>query len=144
MKRTPLSRGKPLNRSDGFKAPRTPMKRSRKRTGARRESDAKKRARFERNFRSVDRVVFIQGLPCVCDGVGEAWGCRGGKCQNSHDPSRGMGGAGGGYLDISPMTEACHRELGRGAKTFWLKIGKTREASNAETHAKWLGAGCHE
>ena len=140
MKRTRLSRRKPLKRDEGSSLPRTPTKRSKKRRGPSRESDAKKEARWRRNFRSIDRVLFIRDLPCACDGVGEAWGCRGGPCQNSHDPSRG---AGGGYLDISPLTNECHRQQEKGAKTFWLKIGKTREASNAETHKLWLDVAAH-
>ena len=136
-----VKRRKPLKRGDGLSATRTPMKRSKKRRRPSRESVAKREARFHRNFWSVERVQYIKALPCACDGAGEAWGCRGGPCQNSHDPSRGMGGAGGGYLDISPLTNECHRELERGAKSFWLKLGKTREESNAETQAKWANLG---
>lgn len=136
MKRTRLTRRTPFKRGKGSRVTRTPMKRSKKRRGPVKGAKAKQEERWSRNFRSVERVLFIRDLPCACGGVGEAWGCPGGPCQNSHDPSRG---AGGSYLDISPLTFECHRELEKGAKTFWLKIGKTREASNAETHAKWLG-----
>lgn len=122
-----------LTRSKGLRRPGGPKGRAK---GAKRlRANPKRRKKlFAKQFLSDKRVEFVRGLPCVCRGVGSEWGCSGGPCQNSHDPSRGAGGT---YLDIHPATTECHRKLEQGAKTFWRLIGRTRTEANAETQRLW-------
>lgn len=133
MKRTRLSRSKPLKRTEGSRVTRTPMKRSKKRRGPVAGAKAKKEERWALQYRSVEFVLFVKNLPCVrCK--------KHGNIEVHHDPPRSRGGT---WKDTSPLCKwDCHPyRHSKGPITFWAEVGKTYQQSNAETHAKWLGTG---
>lgn len=79
------------------------------------------------HFHSVQRVLFVQSLPCVVCGYLPS--------QNAHVKSRG---AGGGYTDIIPLCYTHHLEQGQiGIKTFAKKYHLDLEWLAQETERKW-------
>ena len=84
--------------------------------------------RFQLQFHSDDYVRFVKGMKCAC-------GCGRSPCEVSHDPTRGSGGT---WKDTHPLYPPCHRRLhGKGSKTFWAEVGKTRQEANLETQDAW-------
>lgn len=131
MKRTRLPCRKPLKARDGFRAPRTPMKRSKKRRRPPRTSVAKREARWSEQFRSEDFVRFVKGLRCAMCGTRA-------DIEVHHDPPRSRGGT---WKDTSPLCKwVCHPyRHSKGVVTFWREVGTTYQAANEATQAKWLG-----
>ena len=132
MRKTPLKRGdKPLARRTELARGPGPERRTeiRKRNVERHEKE------WAKQFHSPEFVEFTRDEPCVCRGKGAAWGCKGGPCQTSHDPSRGAGGT---WKNTHPASAECHAKIGQGAETFWRLIERTREEANRAHHMAWL------
>lgn len=130
MKRSRLSRRTPFKRGKGPKRPKAPPRGVKGRRGPSPASTA----RWSKQYRSEEFVLFVKSLPCVrCT--------KHGNIEVHHDPPRSRGGT---WKDTSPACKwECHpRRHSLGVKTFWAEVGMSYQQSNAETHAKWLGDTC--
>jgi hypothetical protein len=84
---------------------------------------------WERKYHSLERVMFVNTLPCIACGLEES--------QNAHTRTGGMGRK-SDYTTIVPLCDDHHREHHAGAKSFAAryKLDLAREA--LVTEAKWL------
>lgn len=111
----------------GFK--RKPSKRN-KNTERRKRERAK--ARRAKQLGPESFAPFVRNLPCVC-------GEHGPPSDPHHEPPKSRGGS---WKDVSPVKRCCHTTGPEarhtvGPVTFWARIGKTYQQSNAETQEKW-------
>ena len=106
-----------------FPAKRVPVK-------ARNERRIKEK--FARNFGSKERVEFAKTRTCYC--------CRKRRAVvNAHVVhARGMGGAGGTFLDVTALCEVCDRASTARPKSFWVEVGIDPADIAAEFEGDWL------
>ncbi len=90
----------------------------------------RKKARFARQFHSEAFVEWSNDQPSVVSG---RW-----PTVCAHNPARGSGGT---WKDITPLTDAEHKEQHRGVKTFQQKHGIDFKQTNAEHTRRWLECG---
>jgi len=84
--------------------------------------------RFERGFGSLERVEFIQSLPCIV--------CGRGPVEAAHAKSRGAGGGPDDLLPLCGGPDGHHAEQHRiGVRTFEKRHGVNLKAS-AAVHAR--------
>ena len=130
MKRTPLTRTRPLKASTPPKGPGTAPKHGKARTPL--KARKRKVSEFVRVYGSKARVAWVAGLPCV--GCGHR-----GTNHNHHTahPSKGMGRKADAAA-IVPLCAACHRFVHDcGERRFAKWKGLDLQAEAARVQAAW-------
>lgn len=93
----------------------------------------RKASEFQRCYHSVERVEFVQSLPCFATGIK-------GRSDNAHvvrDGSEGMGRK-GGYRCIAPLTREAHRLFDTNPARFTERYGDLDPQAMADwTQREW-------
>lgn len=129
MKRTPLTRKKPMPRAtlqrppaglSGPKAPRKPLPK---------KNAARAQQAFGRAYGSEDRVKWMRSQPCVV--------CGGRPCENAHVKNGGMGRKADARF-IVPLCHVCHQKVHEaGQQTFEMLYNMDLTLWSQIIDARW-------
>lgn len=107
------------------------VRKAKKRLGS---NPKRKREKFVRNFRSVERVEFGKMQPCAACSCAPT---RDNPVENAHHQARGMGGCGGTYLDVVPLCRRCHHKQESAPVTFWKERNLNPVELATEHQYRW-------